>query len=111
MQALIDELKKPEYTSLSDQAAASAINVKTVVVRSLVDLWQLEEYARRNGIRVLLEDAKTDPSHQCRSIAINILAYITSPRTQKLDCDLPETREMFVRWCNAGLLPSSKSMK
>lgn len=102
MQALTDELKKPEYASLSDQAAASTINVKTVVLRSLVDLWQLEEYARRNGIRVALEDAKADPSNPCRAIAINILAYMTSPRTQKLDVDLPEAREMFFAMVQCG---------
>lgn len=102
MQSLIDELKKVEYTSLSDQAAASAINARTVVVRSLVDLWQLEEYARRNGIRVALEDAKADHNNQCRAIAINILAYLTSPRTQKLDVDLQEAREMFFAMVQCG---------
>ena len=35
-QALIDELKKPEYQGLTDQQAADAINAKTVVVRSPV---------------------------------------------------------------------------
>jgi len=33
MQALIDELSKPEYVGLSDQIAADTINAKTVETR------------------------------------------------------------------------------
>ena len=102
MQALIDELKKPEYASLSDQAAADAINAKTVTVRVLVDLWQIEEYARRNGIRQSLRRAEGNAQHPCQGIAIDILAYITSPRTEKLDVDLPETQEMFGAMVSCG---------
>lgn len=95
MQTLIDELKKPEYVILSDQAAADAINAKTLTRRVLVDLWQIEEYARRNGIRQALRRAENNPQHPCQGIAIDVLAYITSPRTEKLDVDLPETQQMF----------------
>ena len=102
MQALIDELKKPEYASLSDQAAADRINAKTVTIRVLVDLWQIEEYARRNGIRQSLRRAEGNAQHPCQGIAIDILAYITSPRTEKLDVDLPETQEMFGAMVSCG---------
>lgn len=95
MQALIGELSKPEYASLSDQAAADVINAKTLTRRVLVDLWQIEEYARRNGIRQALKRAEGNSQHHCQGIAIDILAYITSPRTQKLDVDLAETQAMF----------------
>jgi hypothetical protein len=100
--ALLDELRKPEYASLSDQAAADAINAKTVTVRVLVDLWQIEEYARRNGIRQSLRRAEGNAQHPCQGIAIDILAYITSPRTEKLDVDLPETQEMFGAMVSCG---------
>lgn len=102
MQVLIDELKKPEYQGKTDRQAADMVNAKTVSVRSLVDLWGIEEYARRNGIRVALERAKFDVTHPCQSIAIDILAYITSPRTQKLDVDLEETRDMFGAMVQCG---------
>ena len=102
MQTLLDELRKPEYASLSDQAAADAINAKTVVIRVLVDLWQIEEYARRNGIRQALKRAENNPQHDCQGIAIDILAYITSPRTKKLDVDLAETQEMFGAMVSCG---------
>lgn len=92
---LLDELLNLEYQGLSDQAAADAINAKMVTIRVLVDLWQIEEYARRNGIRQALKRAENNPQHPCQGIAIDILAYITSPRTKKLNVDLPETQVMF----------------
>ena len=101
-QALLDELRKTEYQGLSDQAAADAINAKTVTVRVLVDLWQIEEYARRNGIRQALKRAEGNAQHPCQGIAIDVLAYITSPRTEKLDVDLPETQGMFGAMVSCG---------
>lgn len=102
METLLDELRKAEYASLSDQAAADAINTKTVAVRVLVDLWQIEEYARRNGIRQALKRAEGNAQHPCQGIAIDILAYITSPRTEKLDVDLAETQAMFGAMVSCG---------
>ena len=93
-QALIDELKKPEYASLSDQAAADRINAKTVTVRKPVDLWMVVEHSSRNGYRAKLELARTNGNHPCQETAINILEYINSPRLQTVDMDLPATRGM-----------------
>lgn len=95
MQALIDELKKPEYQGLSDQAAADAINAKIVPIRVPVDLWMVVEHASRNGYRAKLELARLDPLNPCRETAINILEYINSPRLQTVDMDLPSTRQML----------------
>ena len=102
METVLDELPKPEYASMSDQAAADRINAKTVTVRVLVDLWQIEEYARRNGIRQALKRAEGNAQHPCQGIAIDILAYITSPRTKKLDVDLAETQAMFEAMVSCG---------
>jgi hypothetical protein len=101
-QALIDELSKAEYASMSDQAAADAINAKTVTIRVLVDLWQIEEYARRHGIRALLKKAEGNTEHACQDIAIDILAYITSPRGKMIDLDLAETQGMFGAMVSCG---------
>jgi hypothetical protein len=93
-QALIDELSKAEYASLSDQAAADAINSKTVTIRKPVDLWMVVEHSSRNGYRAKLELARTNGNHPCQETAINILEYINSPRLQTVDMDLPATRGM-----------------
>ena len=93
-QALIEELSKAEYASLSDQAAADRINAKTVTVRKPVDLWMVVEHSSRNGYRAKLELARTNGNHPCQETAINILEYINSPRLQTVDMDLPSTRGM-----------------
>ena len=94
MQALIDELKKPEYASLSDQAAADAINAKTVAIRQPVELWKVEEHASRKGYRAKLERAAKTEGHPCQEIALNILAYINSARLNTVDMDLTDTQMM-----------------
>ena len=101
-QALIDELSKAEYASMSDQASADSLNAKTVTIRVLVDLWQIEEYARRHGIRALLKKAEGNTQHACQDIAIDILAYITSPRGKMIDLDLAETQGMFGAMVSCG---------
>ena len=94
MQALIDELSRAEYATLSDQAAADAINAKTVTVRKPVELWMVVEHSSRNGYRAKLELARTNGNHPCQETAINILEYINSPRLQTVDMDLLATRVM-----------------
>jgi hypothetical protein len=93
-QALIDELSKAEYASLSDQAAADAINAKTVAVRKPVELWQVEEHASRKGYRAKLERASKTEGHPCQEVALNILAYINSARLNTVDMDLADTQLM-----------------
>jgi hypothetical protein len=95
MQALIDELSKPEYASLSDQAAADAINAKTVAIRKPVELWQVEEHASRKGYRAKLERASKTEGHPCQEVALNILAYINSARLNTVDMDLADTQLMI----------------
>ena len=95
MQALIDELKKPEYQGKTDQQAADMVNAKTVTVRKPVELWQVEEHASRKGYRATLELAAKDQSNHCQAIAINILAYINSARLNTVNMDLPDTQNML----------------
>jgi hypothetical protein len=95
MQALIDELSKPQYASMSDQAAADRINDKTVTVRKPVDLWMVEEHASRKGYRAKLERASKTEGHPCQEVALNILAYINSARLNTVDMDLPDTQLMI----------------
>jgi hypothetical protein len=93
-EALIQELSKPEYATLSDQAAADRINAKTVAIRKPVDLWQVEEHASRKGYRAKLERAAKTEGHPCQEIALNILAYINSARLSTVDMDLVDTQRM-----------------
>jgi hypothetical protein len=95
MQALIDELSKPEYVGLSDQAAADAINAKNVQVRRMVPTSEIIQHATQYRYRSKLELAKLDPTNPCRDVAIDILAYIDSTKTQNVDMDIQETKDML----------------
>ena len=94
-QALIDELSLPQYASMSDQAAADAINAKTVAIRKPVELWMVEEHASRKGYRAKLERASKTEGHPCQEVALNILAYINSARLNTVDMDLADTQLMI----------------
>lgn len=102
MQVLIDELKKPEYIGKTDQQAADIVNAKTVAVRQLVPLWQVLEHSCRNQYRANLETARADLGHPCRSMAINILAYLDSPRLETVDMDDQDTRAILAGMVACG---------
>ena len=93
-QALIDELSKPEYASLSDQAAADAINAKTVVIRVWVDtadaIWHATQEGYYAGLKHTSESDPPDPNsqaYQCWAAAKNIIGFVESTKTQKIDMD------------------------
>lgn len=103
MQALIDELKKPEYQGMTDVQAAAAINAKVVPVRVHVDCWMAKQHALENGYFAPLYKASKDPSNPYRDLAISVLAYIddSAGKFQKIDLDRPKVREML-----AGIVQS-----
>jgi hypothetical protein len=101
-QALIDELSKSEYASLSDQAAADAVNTRTVTVRRLVPTANVVAHASQNSYRHKLTQAASNLSHPCNGLAIDILAYIDSVKIQNVDMDLPETQEMLAAMIQCG---------
>lgn len=97
MQALIDELKKPEYQGLTDAQAAAAINAKVVAVRVPIDCWMAKQHALENGYFAPLYKASKDPVSPCRDLCISVLAYIddSAGKFQKIDLDRPKVREML----------------
>jgi hypothetical protein len=102
MDPLIEELSRPEYSELSDQQAADAINAKTVQRRRLVPTGEIVQHATQFRYRSKLELAKLDPTSPCRDVAIDILAYIDSAKTVNVDMDLPETRAMLAAIVDCG---------
>jgi len=101
-QALIDELKKPQYQGISDQAAADLVNALTVQSRRMVPTSEIIQHATQHRYRSKLELAKLDPLSPCREVAIDILAYIDSPKTSNVDMDLAETKDMLVAIVSCG---------
>lgn len=85
-QALIDELKQPQYAGLTDQQAADAVNAKTVQIRRPVDAGRLMDAMMSLGVWQKLEAAappgSTDPP---ASTARTMMTRLNQSRPVDLD--------------------------
>jgi hypothetical protein len=85
-QALIDELKQPQYAGLTDQAAADTVNAKTVQIRRPVDAGRLMDAMMSLGVWQKLEAAappgSTDPP---ASTARTMMTRLNQSRPVDLD--------------------------
>ena len=106
MQALIDELKKPEYQGMSDAQAAAAINAKVVPVRIQIDCWMAKQHALENGYYASILKASQQVDHPARDLCISVLAYIddSAGKFLKIDLDRPKVQEMLATLVLAGFV-------
>lgn len=104
MDALIAELRKPEYQGLTDAQAAAAVNSKTVVVRTHIDCWIVKQHAMESGywakVRMAAKDA-TLPL-QVQELAITAIDWIT--QQEHLDVDRDATRQLIGGLVASGLM-------
>lgn len=86
-QILIDELHKPEYSGLSDQEAADAINAKTATIRRPVPAPMIRLRAMSLGMYAVVKIAAEEKSlpNPPRGAAINFITLADSQDTVDLD--------------------------
>jgi hypothetical protein len=86
-QVLITELQKPEYSGLSDQQAADAINAKTATIRRPVPAPMIRLRAMSLGMYAVVKIAAEDKSlpNPPRGAAINFITLADSQDTVDLD--------------------------
>ena len=110
---LITELAKPEYSGLSDQAAADAVNAKTVAVRELVPCWLVKQLAIESGYWAAIKIASqsSDVPLQVRGVALSAVDWIddSSGKIQNVDMDSTAVLAMLSGLVAAGLLTESQS--
>ena len=110
---LIAELAKPEYSGLSDQAAADLVNAKTVSVRELVPCWLVKQLAIESGYWAAIKIASqsSDVPLQVRGVALSAVDWIddSSGKIQNVDMDSPAVLAMLSGLVAAGLLTQSQS--
>jgi hypothetical protein len=94
MQVLLDELRKLKYQALSDQAAADLVNSQMVWIRVWVDTADAITHATQEGYYARMKHtADSDPpdentaAYQCWQAAKNIIGFVESTKTQKIDMD------------------------
>jgi len=102
MSPLAIELSKPEYAGLSDQAAADAINAKTVAVHQTVAIAKIKEYAIVNGIWPKVKAGQSSANAVVAALCVSIIDWVDDPRISTLDVNLPQVQAML-----SGLVSSS----
>jgi len=104
LEALAEELRKPEYAGLSDEQTATAVNNKLVTVRELVPTWKVKQHAIENGYYAAIAMATDNP------LCINVLAWIDDQagKIQSLDMDSAVTVAMTGALVQAGLITEAQ---
>jgi hypothetical protein len=109
-QALIDELKQPQYATMSDQQAADAVNAKTVTIRQPVDSGLLMDACMAAGIWAKLEAAnQPGSSDPPASLARTMMERLKQPRP--LDFDNPAVQQNVADCIQHGLITQEQQQQ
>ena len=86
-QALIDELRKPEYATMSDQEAADAVNAKTVTIRQPVAAERVQAAAIASGLWAIVKIAAQNTAlpNPPRGAAMSFVDWIEAGRPIDMD--------------------------
>lgn len=99
---LADELKKPIYQGLSDQAAADLLNALTITKRRLVPTAIAKQYAIEEGFypRIVI-DSQSSLDSAKQELCLGVWLWVDDPtgKISNIDMDLPIAKKMV-----AGLL-------
>lgn len=122
-------LSDPQATQLfnlpDDAACAERCNViaPDVITRELVDNWEFKKHAIENGywaVVVIFSEAGatvpgTDPPQpvpfNVRGLCISVLAWLTDPKIEKTDMDLPSTQLMIGGLLQAGIITNQHAQE
>ena len=95
MSILSDELSKPEYAGLSDQAAADAVNAKTVTVEQPVAISALKQYAILQGVWPKIKLGQQSSNQQQAALCMSILDWVEDPRIGTINVNMTEVKAML----------------
>ena len=105
LSALASKIREPQYSGLSDQLLADAINGLRVSVRRPVPTWLVRQTAIEGGYWPLLIVALESTTPAVRALAITVLAWIDdqSGTIQTVDMDRPAVIGMRAALVQAGI--------
>jgi hypothetical protein len=86
-QALIEELKQPQYATMSDQQAADAVNAKTVTIRQPVAAERVQASAIASGLWAIVKIAAQNTAlpNPPRGAAMSFVDWIEAGRPIDMD--------------------------
>ena len=108
MSVLSDELSKQQYSTLTDQRAADAINAKTVVVLQSVAIATLKEYAIINSIWPKLKAGLASTNAQVQALCLSVVDWVEDPRMSTINVQKPEVQAMLSALVTAGILTQTQ---
>jgi hypothetical protein len=104
---LVEELSLPEYSELTDQEAADAINAKLIPVRSVVETWQVKQFLIEQSIWPALKLTAQDTNIPgvIRGLCISVVDWVddAAGKVRTVDLDLPSVVAMIGGLVSAGL--------
>ena len=109
MNALIEELSKPEYASLTDQEAADAINAKTVDVAVKVPNWKIKQHAVLNGYWPVVKAGQLDADTAKAGLCMTIIDWVEDTRISNTDFSLPQVQSMLAGLVNYSLITHAQA--
>ena len=94
---LIEELKKPQYQGISDQAAADLLNALTVTVKRLVPVVEVKQWAIEEAVYASIILGQQSPDEQVKKLCISIVGWIddVGGRVQNADLDKQAAIDMM----------------
>lgn len=103
--ALKEEIAKPEYTGMSDQEIAAAINAKTVTRSRLVETWEVKKKAIEDGYwaLIVIGSEASNQVLQVRGLCISALAWLDDPKIATIDFTLQSTQMMVGGLVQSGI--------
>jgi hypothetical protein len=95
LQLLVDELRKPQYQSMTDAQAAAAINAKALAIRQLVPNWQIKQTAILAGYWAGIKAGQTSANTTAAGLCISVIDWVTDPKIASTDMDIPGVQQMI----------------
>ena len=94
---LIEELRKPQYQGTSDQQAADLINVLTVMVKRLVPVVEVKQWAIEEAVYAPIIIGQQSSDEQIKKLCISIAGWIddVGGRVQNADLDKQAAIDMM----------------
>lgn len=106
---LREELAKPEYSVLSDQQAADAINAKTVDVVVRVENSEIKRQAIMAGIWPGIIAGQRDANPQKAGLCIGVIEWLNDTRMPRTDMDLSAVQTMLAGLVAFGLMTQEQA--
>ena len=109
MSTLSDELSKQQYSTLTDQQAADAINAKTATIQQAVAIRDLKTYAIFQGIWPKLLAGEKSSNPQVAGLCQSVVAWVDDPRISTVDVNLPQVQAMLTQLVGETLLTQQQA--